>query len=312
MKTSRRLVLSAFAVAAALSASAVRAQDWRGKARVDGWVKDKNGQPIADATVQVSREKGGGTSTKTNKKGYWAVLGLIGGPWNIDVSAPGFEARKVSVSLSEGSRIPPMEIVLEPAAAPAPAAGAPRREVQAAVVEGNRLLGERRYAEARAQYQKALTLVPDSPALLKGIAQTYHGEGDRSRAIETLRKIQELDPNDVENKVLLASLLLEDGKLEEGQAILGQLSAGAIKDPAVYINVGILLMNKNNAAQAQAYFTKAVELDPAQADAFYFRGLSFLNAKRNAEAKADFRKYLELKPEGSEAKEVREILQSLR
>ena len=78
------------------------------------------------------------------------------------------------------------------------------------------------------------------------------------------------------------------------------------------MNVGILFMNKNNPAQAQTYFGKAIEIDPSQADAYYYRGLTYLNAKKTAEAKADFRKYLELKPQGDEAKEVREILQTLK
>ena len=121
-----------------------------------------------------------------------------------------------------------------------------------------------------------------------------------------------LDPADNDNRMLLASMLLEDGKLEEGQQLLEGLPPGSVKDPAVYTNVGILFMNKNNPAQAQTYFTKAIELDAAQADAYYYRGLSYLGAKKTAEAKADFKKYLELKPQGEEAKEVREILQTLK
>jgi tetratricopeptide (TPR) repeat protein len=184
--------------------------------------------------------------------------------------------------------------------------------VKTAVEEGNRLLTEKKYAESRVQYEKALAIVPDNVALLKGIAQTYHGENNRPKAIETLRRVQQLDPGDVDNRVLVASMLLEDGKLDEGQQLLEGLPPGSVKDPAVYLNVGILFMNKNNPAQAQTYFGKAIELDPSQADAYYYRGLTYLNAKKSAEAKADFKKYLELKPQGEEAKEVREILQTLK
>jgi len=313
----RRAAASAVLAAALIAVAASgMAQDWRGRARVDGWIKDKSGKPIGGATVALSRAKGGGGPTiQANDKGYWAVLGLAGGNWNLDVSANGYETRKVAVSLSEGSRIPPMEIQLEPAAAPAAGAAAPNQagaEMKAAVEEGNRLLTEKKYAEARAQYEKALAVIPDNAALLKGIAQTYHGENNRAKAIETLRKVQSLDPGDNDNRMLLASMLLEDGKLDEGQQLLEGLPPGAVKDPAVYMNVGILFMNKNNPAQAQAYFTKAIELDAAQGDAYYYRGLSYLGAKKTAEAKADFKKYLELKPQGEEAKEVREILQTLK
>jgi Flp pilus assembly protein TadD len=90
------------------------------------------------------------------------------------------------------------------------------------------------------------------------------------------------------------------------------LPPGSVKDTAVYVNLGILFMNKNNPAQAQTFFGKAIELDPTQADAYYYRGLTLLTAKKTAEARADFKKYLELKPQGDEAKEVREILQTLK
>ena len=124
--------------------------------------------------------------------------------------------------------------------------------------------------------------------------------------------MQDLDPADVDNRVLLASMLLEDGKLEEGQKTLEGLPAGSVKDTGVYVNVGILFMNKNDPAQAQVYFGKAIDLDPAQADAYYYRGLVLYGAKKNAEARADFKKYLELAPQGDAAKEVREILQTLK
>lgn len=316
MRIRRALAFAGAAVLLLSLAAELPAQDWRGKARVDGWIKDKSGKPIPGATIALSRAKGGGTSIQSNDKGYWAILGLASGTWNLDVSAKGFETRKINVSLSEGTRIPPMEIVLE-SAAPAAASGAaaPNQaaaEVKAAVEDGNRLLTEKKYAEARAQYEKALAIIPDNAALLKGVAQTYHGENNRPKAIETLRKVQQIDPGDNENRMLLASMLLEDGQLDEGQKLLEGLPPGAVKDPAIYVNVGILFMNKNNPAQAQGYFTKAIEIDASQPDAYYYRGLSYLGVKKTAEAKADFKKYLELAPQGENAKEVREIVQTLK
>jgi len=317
MPTDPRRALIVLAFAGILAGFVAGAQEAQGNSRVDGWVKDKNGQPIAEATVELSREKGGRSSVKTNKKGYWAVPGLAEGAWDIEVSAPGYETRKVSVRVSEATRIPPVEIQLDPAAAPvaAPVAGSSSevaQEVRTAIEEGNRLLGEKKYRDARAQYEKALAVVPANPALLKGIAQTYIGEGNRGQAIEVLRKIRELEPNDADNKLLLALLLLEEGKLEEGQAILGQLPSGTLKDPLLSIKIGILLLNRNDFAQAQAAFSKAIELDPSRAEAYYYRGISYWKAKRSAEAKADLKKYLDLAPEGNEAKEAREILQTLK
>jgi tetratricopeptide (TPR) repeat protein len=298
---------------------ALEAQDWRGRARVDGWVKDASGQPVADAQIQLSREaKSGGPVSKTNKKGYWSVMGLIGGVWNVDISAPGFETRKLAVTLSEAARIPPIEVKLDKAAPAAPAAGegvttgGAGPEIIAAIQEGNRLLGEKKYAEARALYEKALAAVPDNPAILKGIAQTYSGEGNKAKAIETLQKVTALDASDTTTRLLLASLLLEQGNLDEGKAMLEALPEGTVKDAGVYANLGILFMNKQRAGDAATYLTKAIAIDPADGDLYYYRGLAYMQEKKNAEAKADFNKYLELKPDGPEAKDVRDILQTLK
>jgi tetratricopeptide (TPR) repeat protein len=313
-RTSRTLLFLLVASALALPVSG---QDWRGRARLDGWVKDAKGQPIADAKVELKKESGAGPSAvRTNKKGYWAVLGLVGGPWNVDVSAPGYETRKLAVSLSEASRVPPMMIELEPSGPSAPAAGAAPpdagAEIRAAVEHGNQLLAEKKYVEARAEYEKALQKLPGSTAILKGIAQTYGAEGNSDKAIETLREIAVLDANDHDNRVLLASLLLEQGKLEEGKGVLETLPPGAIRDAGIYVNLGILFMNKNAPETARVYLTRAIEIDPADADSYRYRGLASVQAKKNAEAKADLKKYLELAPDGADAKEVREILQALR
>lgn len=310
--------VAAVLVGGLLAAAMLPGQDWRGKGRVDGWIKDPAGKPVADAKVELKLQNGGGTSTTTNKKGYWAVMGLRGGSWNVDVSAKGFEPRQISVGVSEAGRIPPMEIQLQPAAPAAPQAGAEAPaggagpEIIAAIEHGNSLLAEKKFAEARAEYEKALVAVPDNTAILGGIAQTWNGEGNKAKAVEVLKRITELDPADTRSRVLLANLLLEQGKLDEGKAMLDALPPGAITDPSVYQNVGILFMNKGKGEDARAYFTKAIELDPADPYGYYFRGLGFVQAKKNAEAKTDFKKFLELKPDAPEAAEVREILQALK
>ena len=299
-----------------LSAAALSGQDWRGKGRAEGHVKDADGQPIADAKVDLTRDSGGGPTTKTDKKGYWAVMGLIGGKWNVDISASGYETRKTVMGIQEAGRTPSLEIQLQKAAAPAPEAAQGgkdvRAEVTAAVEQGNRLIGEKKYAEARAEYEKALAILPDSAPIWKGIAQTYHAEGNTAKAEESLRKVVQFDPADTDAQILLADSLINQGKTAEGKAVLDGLAPGAVKDPAVYTNLAIVFMNKSKPEEARASMTKAIDLDPALADSYYYRGLASVQAKKNTEAKADFTKYLELAPNGPQAKEVKEMLQALK
>lgn len=298
--------------------SIVWAQDWKGKARIDGRVLNERGQPVEKATVQL-RQAGSNTGPDvfTNSKGRWAYMGLAGGEWNIDVSAPGYLTKKRSLRLSDVYRLPPLEMQLEPApqAAPQPAPEVPKdasAEIIAALERGNLLLEQKNYAEARAEYERALAAVPDNPIILRGIARTYYGENRLDEAIATLKKAVEKDPNDTEAILLLASLHLEKGNLEEGKAILLKLPPEVVKDPGIYVNAGILLLNKKKPQDAWEQFDKAVSLKPDDAEAYFYRGLAGVQLKKKAEARADLQKYLQVAPGGPQAADAKELLKSLR
>src|SRR5581483_3478016 len=113
-------------------------------------------------------------------------------------------------------------------------------------------------------------------------------------------------------EVLLANLLLENGQLDQGRALLDKLPPNAITDPTAYINIGILFLNKKNPADAAAYFTKAVELDAKRAESYYYRGLAEIQLKRNKEAKADFQQVLALAPDSSEGHDAKQLLAGLK
>jgi tetratricopeptide (TPR) repeat protein len=312
-------IFVAFALAATVlvaEAPPLAGQDWKGKARIDGRVVNEKGEPIVGAKLSL-RKGGVGPDIVTDKKGRWAYLGLGNGEWSIDVAAPGYLVEKTSVQLSELYRLPPMVIRLEraPEAAPPPQAVVPRdtsAEVIASVERGNQLLEQKNYAAARTEYEKALAAVPDNPVILRGIAQTWYGEKKIDEAIATLKRVVELDPADAAGPLLLASLLLEKGNLEEAKTVLARLPPESIKDPAVYVNFGVLLLNQKRPAEAWGYFDQAVRIAPSDADSYFYRGLTALQLKKKAEAKADLEKYLELAPTGDQAPDAKELLKSVK
>ena len=102
----------------AFGGSRVFGQAWRGgNGRVEGTVKDAQGNPIENATVSMRLQApgvSGGPDMKTNKKGHWAVLGIIGGMWNVDFSAPGFQTKEITYNVKEFERNPNIDIQLAP------------------------------------------------------------------------------------------------------------------------------------------------------------------------------------------------------
>jgi len=181
--------------------------------------------------------------------------------------------------------------------------------------------------KAVADLQQALPQVPDTTPELKEVrnqimnvmAQAYYRAGDTPNAIATLQKLDEADPMPatpdaahMTRDVLLANLLLENGQLDQGRALLDKLPPNAITDPTAYINIGILFLNKKNPADASTYFSKAISMDPKRADTYYYRGLAEVQMKKNKEAKADFEQVVSLAPDSSEAKDAKALLASLK
>jgi hypothetical protein len=69
----------AWTLAMVLLAAPVAAQDWKGMGRLEGRVLDPDGKPIEGATVKLDLpERGGGPAPlTTDKKGKWAVGGVV-------------------------------------------------------------------------------------------------------------------------------------------------------------------------------------------------------------------------------------------
>lgn len=180
-------------------------------------------------------------------------------------------------------------------------------------------------ARAAADLEKALPQIPGDTPDLQTVrnqvqqlqAQAYYRSGELKKSIALLEALNRTDPftapdaGQLGRQLLLANLYLENGQLEEAKSLLDKLPAGAVSDPTVYINVGILFLNKKNPENAAAYFSKAVDLDAKRAESFYYRGLAEVQLKKNAEARADFEKVLALSPDSPEARDAKQMLDSL-
>lgn len=318
------VALLAFLVAATASA-----QGWRGTGRVQGSVVDQTtGKAIAGAKVKLGSAKASndGPTITTDKRGNWAAGGLIGGSWNVDVSAEGYVARQISVELSEINRIPPMKIELEPVPPPPPPveeAPATRDVIQVGGVEitpetaaaleaANTYMKEQKWTEAAAEYEKAVAALPENTSLKFAIARAYYGAKDLKKAIGYLQGVYDADTGNLTAAQLLANMLIEDGQVDAGKGILDKLPPGSMTDPTALINIGILFLNKGKLEDAWKYFDDSVKLSPEAPETYYYRGIASLQLKKMNDAKADFKKVIEIGPDSPEAKDAKELLSQMK
>jgi tetratricopeptide (TPR) repeat protein len=292
------------------AASAATAQDWSDGGRLEGRVLDADGKPVVGATVKLDYPaRGGGPTVKTDKKGKWAYLGIVAGPWNIDVEAPGFTTLKGVVNLpSEGARVPPIEMKLEKAK---PAGPPP--EVLETLGKAEEAYKAGRHEEAVAEYQRLLALRPDlATTIHQQLGFAYVQMKDYPKALEHLRKVMEADPANAQIRAITAQAALEGGMIDEGRKLLEGIDETTITNPDVFFNMGVNFLNADQPGDAIIYFGKAIALDAAYADGYFRRALAYIQTNRIPEARADFQKVIELTPEGAQADAARTALAQLK
>lgn len=306
----------------------VSAQGWRGTGRIQGTIIDKNtGKPVAGAKLKLGSAKADNTGPEilADARGKWVAGGLIGGSWNLDVSAPGYIDRKIVVEVAELRSIPAMKIELEPVPPPEPVKEQPQEtesiqvggvtitaETAAALEAANGFMKEKKWKEAAAEYEKAIVALPENTSLKFAMSRAYYGAGELKKAIAPLQAVYDADNGNMTAAQLLANMLIEDGQVDAGKAVLASMPPGSMTDPTAIINIGILFLNQGKVEDAHAYFGKAVSLAPELPETYYYRALASLQLKKMDAAKADFKKVIELGPDSPEAKDARELLAQLK
>lgn len=290
--------------------------------RAAGKVVDPDGKAVEGASVTFTLDDKERV-IETNKKGEWAVMGLDPGEWNVDIVAEGFEPRRFTLPLGGASRVKPITIELEIAKPKGPPP-----EIRASLEAGDAAFQARNFEQALVEYDKALaaieaheaTLTPElieqfygvetMTAIYQQIAYCHKEVGNTDKVLEYLQRILDAKPDDGNAKALLALTAIDNGDLERGMKLLGELE-GVVTNPDVFFNVGVQLLNRDKREEAVEYFTKAVTADPAYVDGYNQRGLTYFGLQKLDEAKADFEKVIELDPEGPHAELARKVLDSL-
>lgn len=303
------------AVLCAAAGSPVLAQVWTGRGRVQGVVTDEQGKPVEKAKVTFRKGEVGPEPVLTDAKGRWVVGRLIGGDWTVYIEKEGYQLSEGSVKVNEYGSVPPIPVTLKKATIQEAAAADPKgAEAMGYITKGNELLTAQKYAEARAEYEKALPLLDaaNQPAVQRGIAMALYQEGKVDQAVETLKTgVLAVKPDDSQALQLMVNWLVGAGKEEEAKQYIARLPQGATIDPSSLLNLGIKAYNEQKLDEAATQFNRVVQENPRLPDAYYYRGLVYLAQGKTAEAKADFQKLLEIDPNHDKAGEVREFLKSL-
>ena len=200
--------------------------------RVSGRVTGPDDEPLAGAQVRIwspGEADGVASTSETDDEGRWRVFGLEPGRWRISAEADGhFPAEgwfQILASKPEAS----VDVSLRSLAETSPSFAENASTVVRWVEKGNALLAQGQPAAARAEYEKAVAVLPrdQRPQVLQAMARTHFLEGDTDRSIELLREALTIAPESSELRELFATLLETTGRGDETETLLAEASRAA-------------------------------------------------------------------------------------
>ena len=152
------------------------------------------------------------------------------------------------------------------------------------------LLELRRYDAAQLAAERAISVAPGSAQAyrLKGLVEFRRGSLVDAR--KSYARAVELDPDDVQAILGLASALWNDGKFAEASATFNKALQRLPKEPLLYLNYGTMLLktadqgDASTESRAVALLKRAIALDSSLAEPHYQLGSLALREGRKQEA----------------------------
>ena len=218
--------------------------------RASGQVLGADDQPLVGAEVSVwpSGDEGSARPpVTTDDEGRWTVAGLESGRWEIEINAEGHFPATGWFQLLDSRPGATVDVALRSLDERTPSFAENRSTVLRWIEKGNALLDQGEAAAARAEYEKALPVLPrdQRPQVLQAVARTYFMEGDSGEAIEQLHQALAITPDDEALRQLFLTLLKNAGRLDEAEQLLAEAleasqseSPGATQSAAAAIPTG--------------------------------------------------------------------------
>ncbi|WP_329172570.1 tetratricopeptide repeat protein [Streptomyces sp. NBC_01477] len=127
---------------------------------------------------------------------------------------------------------------------------------------GNVLSRLGRYTEALRDYDHAARLGPPFPELFHNRGLAHAGNGDLARAAADFGYVLDLEPDHLEGRISLASLLLDTGDALGAAAVAEAGVALTAEEPRLHCAHGLALLELGQTQEATEAFDRALVLDP--------------------------------------------------
>lgn len=166
---------------------------------------------------------------------------------------------------------------------------------------GRRLLAQKRYELAAADFKGALNACPERRALLLGLAQALLGQRKFNEAARAASDFLSTSPDSEPGLLVLADVHFLAQQFAECQKVTGRILAINPKNRAALKLRANAFYLAGHEREAEETFLAAIALDPQDEDAIYDLGRIYYQQNRFEAAIARFKRVFELDPKSYKA-----------
>jgi len=307
--------------------------------RIAGVVKDADGKPLKDVKITIEGlEVKRNYQTKTNKEGKYVHAGVSSqGTYRVVAKKDGYQSDYVQgVKPTYDTTGGNIDFTLKPGP-DRPLAYELSEEEKAAIIKQNEEAKKKKAMMAavqaafntgieafnQAHFEEALTSFKDAsekdaaqPAVWAYLGETYERLSRGEEAIAAYQKAIALTPEDPGLYQNLGNIYAARGNTEKAKELYEKsASLSSALDPkaaaTTYYNMGVTYINNGNTEEAAGALKKAVEMDPAHAEAHYQLGITLIGLNDMPGAVDHLKKYLSLAPSGPNAETAKALVQQL-
>lgn len=299
----------------------VFAQEGRGMGRIFGTVVDDSGKPLEGVDIIIEAKNFNfKTTTKSDKKGNWAVAGLGTGVFIITASKEGFNNTIMEAMVSQFKN-PPIKIVMTAVKETGEPTGLDESS-RTLFIEANSLYEQGNYAGALALFQEFLEKNPPLYPVRLNIGNCYREMKEYDKAISEYNAVLEkikAEKADLKGEENAAKALASIGEVymiqnnyEKAQEYLKNAIDIYPSDQALAYNVAEIFFQAGQIDQAIEYYTLATKIKPEWSLPYLKIGFAYINKNNFEEAIKNFEKFLELNPQDPQAETIKNMIEQLK
>ncbi len=156
---------------------------------------------------------------------------------------------------------------------------------------GTQSLMDQQYTDALKNLLEANKLNPNNSEILNNLAMAYYFKGERDLAVTHLKRALEIDDDNSDAKINLASIYFKDKDYNAAEKIYKEVLRDLTydKQARTFYNLGMLEIVRQNPVAAENHFKKSIKEDDNYCPSYHQLGLIQYNRRQFNSALGNFK-----------------------